>query len=168
MDLSSFAERYRLKVRRDEDGTLIVSGRTGQIYQHGENQLAAMFILSRDSKPRRRTWGNLRRRCQAAGMILRQCGDAEGSFSFDPANPEQCRFAIRVAGARQKNRLSQEQRLVLASRADHARQCRAGLKKTDVPAATSDPTDTGEGKAPSGTALPEIDSRALFLLEPVR
>ncbi len=50
------------------------------------------------------------RQALAAGMVLRQSGDAEGCFSFDPANQQQARLAIRMAGTRAKRQMSDEQR----------------------------------------------------------
>jgi len=43
-------------------------------------------------------------------MKLRQNGDDEGAFSFDPNNREQARLAIKVTGERPKRRISPERR----------------------------------------------------------
>ena len=85
MDLPQFAKEYRLTLKTDNaDGTEVIFGRTGQIYEYDLDLLAVMFILPNDAKPRPRTWRQTRTKCIAAGMILRQNGDAEGSLSFDP------------------------------------------------------------------------------------
>jgi hypothetical protein len=63
--LRQFAERRRLKVRRDpDDGTDIVVGRRGHIYEYSENELGVMFMPPKtENKPwgkwMPRTWGQL-------------------------------------------------------------------------------------------------------------
>jgi hypothetical protein len=51
----------------------------------------------------------------AAGLTLLQDCDTEGTASFDPKNPEQARPAIRVAGVKQRRRISTETAEHLAS-----------------------------------------------------
>ena len=132
MDLPQFAKKYRLTLKTDNaDGTEVIFGRTGQIYEYDLDLLCVMFILPKDAKARPRTWQNVRTKCLAAGMILRQNGDAEGSLSFDAENHEQSRLAIKVAGVQQKRNLSEDQRWDLVDRAAYARKFRDDLIKNE-------------------------------------
>jgi hypothetical protein len=64
-------------------------------------------------------------------MTLRQNGDAEGAFSFDPGNPVQAKLAIRIAGVKAKRQVSPEQRARTAKMLAAARQ-----RRQDAPAGT--------------------------------
>ena len=109
MELTKFAEKHRLKVKRDpEDGTQVIVGGKGQIYEFSSDELAVMFIPGGD--PRTRQWHTVRENCLAVGMTLQQDGDAEGAFSFDPENQDQAKLAIKVAGAKGMKRLSDQHR----------------------------------------------------------
>ena len=126
MALREFAERYRLKLKRDlGDGTEIIPGRPegSHIYEYGEGELGVMVIS--DSA---RRWGNARRAFLAAGMIIRQNGNREGAASFDPANRSQARLAIKHARVKARRRLSALQREVLV-------RARARIGKTSAPEA---------------------------------
>jgi len=126
MDLTEFAATYNLKAKRDAgDDTTIIPGRTGHIYEHSEAELAVMYILPNEIEPRPRAWSAARKRGIAAGMILRQNGDAEGALSFDPTNAEQVKLAIRVAGIKRKRRLSESDRAKRAARASRLSQIRS-------------------------------------------
>lgn len=102
MTTTDFADKYRLKVRRDADGTEIIPGRPGSshIYEYGEDELRVMFLpyKSIHDPARPRLWHSLCREAIALGMVLRQNGDAEGCLSFDPSDQGQARLAIRIAG----------------------------------------------------------------------
>jgi hypothetical protein len=63
------------------------------------------MLITPASKPARTIfWNKMRGACQAAGMTLRQNGDAEGSFSFDPKNDQQVKLAMQLAGVRPKRK----------------------------------------------------------------
>lgn len=108
--IRNFATRYLLNPTLDkQDLTEIISGRTGQIYDHGEGLLAVMFLPPKGRwMPRK--WGNVRRACIEAGMTLLLDCDSEGSLSFDSENQDEAKLAIRVAGIKSRRRLSDEQR----------------------------------------------------------
>src|SRR5215471_21456665 len=114
MTLGEFADNRRLKIRRDECGDVIIPGRQGQIYEYSDTELGVMFMPmpTRDEpwgKWRPKTWGNFRRAAIAIDMILRQNATSEGCLSFDPANDEQAKLAIKIAGIRPKRKMSPEQ-----------------------------------------------------------
>jgi hypothetical protein len=75
-----------------------------------------MFIptLKLGQAARTGMWNARRKEAEAAGMILRQSGDAEGSLSFNPVNPEQSLIALKIARPKQKRRLSADQLAHLA------------------------------------------------------
>ena len=144
--LREFAERYRLKLKRDPgDGTEIIPGRPegSHVYEYGEGELGVMLMP--DSA---RRWGNARRAFIAAGMTLRQNGDREGAASFAPTNRSQARLAIKYARVKARRRLSALQHEVLV-------RARARIGKPSAPealqGAISSVRASGEGyPAPEG------------------
>ena len=82
------------------------------LYEYDEGELG-LLVLSEVQNPRPRRWAAIRKKCLAAGMILRQNGDDEGALSFDPNNRQQSRLAIKIAGYRPKRQLSPEHRAKL-------------------------------------------------------
>ena len=107
MTLESFAEQYRAKIRRDEtDGTDTILGRLGQIYEYGDDQLAVMFLPAGESSARK--WAAVKRQAEVVGMTLRQSGDDEGVFTFNPADPQQCQVALKIAGVKVRRQMSPE------------------------------------------------------------
>jgi hypothetical protein len=113
VDIKEFAAHYRLQVRRDVDGTDIISAKFGHLYEHSALTLGLLFM---PSAPRARLWSVVKAKATAAGMTVRQNGDTEGTLLFNPASPEQASLAIRLVRARQKRILTVEQRSALAER----------------------------------------------------
>lgn len=100
--IRAFAEKHRLKVVTDKgDGTAIVRGRHGQLFEYG-NSLALMCICEGAAKWTPKKYGNARRACEAAGMIVLQDGDCEGSLMFDHRDGTQAKLAIKVTGCKAK------------------------------------------------------------------
>ena len=55
--LCNFAEKHRLKVKRDDCGDMIILGKQGHVYEYSATELGVMFMPPRiESEP----WG---RRC---------------------------------------------------------------------------------------------------------
>lgn len=111
--IQDLASKHHLGTTRDVDGTTIMAGTTGHVFEYSDTELGVMFM---PPSRRPRLWIKLRKKCLAAGMIPRQNGDAEGSFSFDPHNRIQARLAIKVAGAKKKRQLTAEQKQALLAR----------------------------------------------------
>ena len=101
-----FAQTNRLKTKIDTDGTLIIPGKLGHIYQY-DHQSLGVIVLPRT--PRAKHWGYTRRNLLALGFTVAQDGDREGTAVFDPASKEQARAAIRAAGIKRKRQLSPAQ-----------------------------------------------------------
>jgi len=104
--MMDFAERHRLRIRRDEDGTRIIPGKYGHLWEDDER--LAVTIFGPGTTPR--IWGNRRRACEAVGMELTQDGDSEGTLVFDPSNRGQARAAIKAAGVKRRRIMSPAQR----------------------------------------------------------
>lgn len=125
MTIRNFAEQYNLKLQRDpNDGTDIIPGREGQshIFEY-DDQLLGVLILPYVHNPdaTAHRWKAARAAFTAAGMVIRQNGDCEGTASFDPANPEQAKLAMRYARIKPKRRLSPEHRASLAAASQASR-----------------------------------------------
>jgi hypothetical protein len=138
VDLSTFSQQYRLNVKRDVDGTDIVLGKLGHVYEHSDTQLAILFM---PSTPRARLWSLTKIKGLASGMVLRQNADGEGTLLFDADNPAQSRLAIGLVRARPKRILTDEQRSRLLERLSVARQ--STLKNGTSAARTHEKLDVG-------------------------
>lgn len=67
--VQSFANRHRLKIRVDEDGTRIIPGKLGQIYEYDDAQLAVMVM---PVLYRKNYWGSKRNKLiKAASWLFR-------------------------------------------------------------------------------------------------
>lgn len=103
--LTRFAEHRRLKIRRDECGDRIISGRRGDhIYDMGDGRLAVCLMF-----PTKMRWTYAKKKLRGAGFIVRQDGDTEGTATFDPDDGAQARLAIRITRARVKRQASPAQ-----------------------------------------------------------
>ena len=106
--IQDFADQCRLKTRiSSEDGTKIIPGRLGHIYEYNEYLLG---VIVTPDPPRRRYWGCSRAILVGAGLTIVQDGDGEGAATFDPTDPHQSKAATRAAGIKQKRKLTPLQR----------------------------------------------------------
>ncbi|SRR5581483_3917321 len=110
--VNEWTGKYRLRVKRDSDGTEIVSGAHGHIYEHnGDGQFGLVLEDNAPAKPSKaKSLLGRRRRGLAAGFTAHQSGDCESTLLFDPTNPEQSRLAIALVGARRRRVLDPEHR----------------------------------------------------------
>ena len=67
MDLRTFAAHYHLRTNRDVDGTDIVLGKLGHLYEHSDTQLALLFM---PSSPRARLWSLVKAKGLGVGHDL--------------------------------------------------------------------------------------------------
>jgi hypothetical protein len=111
--LQSFAKKHNLRVQFDDCGDPVTLGTRGHLYEYGPIELGLM-ILSGDD-PSSRFWNAVRPKCISAGMTLRQNGEAEGAFSFDPENKDHARLAIKLTGVRPKKKISDSHKAKLLS-----------------------------------------------------
>ncbi len=116
--IRTFAEQHRLKTSREDCGDfvdLLVTGKQGQIYECSDTELGVMFVTDGKKPPRTGLWNRFKAACLGVGMTLRQVGDAEGSFTFNPADPKQAKVAIKGIRARVKRQMTPESLARLAS-----------------------------------------------------
>jgi hypothetical protein len=128
--IQKFATENKLRVKKDgsgDDAEFVIEGRIGEstISQYGDAELCVAFITTGKLAPRTGLFNTFKEACLAAGMTLRQSGDAEGLFSFDPQDPKQARVAIRGIRAKAKRRMSPEQAAAGAARLAQARLSRS-------------------------------------------
>jgi hypothetical protein len=116
--LRTFAANHRLKVRSHEDGTLIIPGKVGHIWEFDEDFLAVTLLnLTKrkwgGDKKRRREEGPRKGRkheCCRVGMELLRDGDCEGTLLFYPEDAEQVKVALKVAEVKRTRWMSPEHR----------------------------------------------------------
>ena len=143
MNIAIFAEKYRVKTRRDECGDTVIlgkrwkeqpesrdmdPGRRGklqyghQIFECGDGRLGLWLMFYVDNgreiggSGKTAKWPNAKKKLIAAGFTVIRDGDAEGIAVFDPENNDQARLALKLAGVRVRRRLSEEQRKLVADR----------------------------------------------------
>jgi hypothetical protein len=104
--LKDFASTERLRTRIDADGTLIIPGKFGNIYEFDNRSLAVMVIPVR---VRKNYWAITRNKLVDLGLVMTQNGDCEGAAVFDSSNREQAKAAIQAAGISRKRQLSPAQ-----------------------------------------------------------
>jgi len=111
LDIKEFAEKYRVRTRRDSCNEDIITGKLGHIYEHSTAKLGVLFM---PSAPRARLWSVVKSKGTAAGMTIRQNTESEGTLLFDPASPEQAKPALTLVRIKTKRIMSEAQALVLA------------------------------------------------------
>lgn len=132
MDLREFAGQHRLNTKKDVCCDTIISGK---------NQGADTFLLARVKAGRTpdrvefrshifdgydngqlgvclmygtaRKFRSVKRQLEAGGFVVKQEGDTEGIFTFDPANAKQSRLAIQMAKVKIRRIASPAQLAVL-------------------------------------------------------
>jgi hypothetical protein len=123
--IQQFAQRYRLKVRKDECGDPIILGGRKQgtdhhIYDNGDGRLGVCLMFGEHPAK----WTYAKQKGLSAGLIVRQDGSGEGTMLFDPQESNQARMAMRLTGARIKRTLTPEQAQALTERLVTARQAK--------------------------------------------
>ena len=104
--LQQFSTTKGLKTRVDVDGTLIIPGKLGHIYEYDHHTLAVVVV---PSSPRKNYWGITRKKLANLGFTIIQDGDCEGAAAFDPSKPEQVKVAIGAARIFRKRRVAPSQ-----------------------------------------------------------
>jgi hypothetical protein len=95
-----FAERLRLRVKRDECSDPIIPGRRVHIYNHGDGRFLASCSKPRQMTPSSdRTLLKQKHKALDKWVPASQEGDVEAILLFDPEDTKQARLAIRLMGA---------------------------------------------------------------------
>jgi hypothetical protein len=111
VDIKGFAERYRVKTKRDSCGDDIVAGkRASHVFDNGDGKWFGILLLL-ESKMK---WTYAKKKLVAAGFTIKQDGDTEGTALFNPGDRQQARLAFRQARIRVRKELSPAQVAVLA------------------------------------------------------
>jgi hypothetical protein len=116
MSLQQFAEGTRTHIRRDGCADLVIPGKNraalldraeyrGHVYDGFSDGSLGLCLMY----PTKKRWNNARRKLLAVGFVVRQNGDAEGCATFDPANGQQARLALQLAGVKHRRVLSPAQ-----------------------------------------------------------
>ena len=112
MLIEDFAKSHRLKVTKDECGDSIIAGRIYQSniypYSNDGKVFGVIFVTDGKKPPRTGLFNRFKTACLEAGMVIAQSGDAEGAFTFDPANQRQAKVAIKGIRARVKRQMTPE------------------------------------------------------------
>ena len=74
MTLKSFAEKYRLTIKKGEDGIGVIFGKYGQIYEMQRGKFAVLFLPDEDGSKRvsPKMWTGRKRKMLAAGFVILQ------------------------------------------------------------------------------------------------
>ena len=121
MTLVDFAEKQRMKVKKDECGDGIICGKYGHIFEYGSGRLGVCIMSATGTAHR---WKRAREAFIAAGMQITQNGDTEGCAVFDPADQKQVTAAVQHTKVRPRKQVSPECRKVMLANLDRARQVR--------------------------------------------
>ena len=121
--IEKFAEGHRVRVTRDACNDPIIAGRIGEsnIYERSDRRLAVMFVTDGRKAPRTGLYNRFCAACLAAGMVQVQSGDGEGAFTFDPADLNQAKVALKGIRVRVKRKVTPEQLARLATMRNLAR-----------------------------------------------
>ena len=104
-NIIAFAEKYRLRVRRDECGDPIVVGKLGELYQHDDGLVGLVLMSPNGDDPKLdNTLRSRMRKALREGLELVQQGDYESSLLFNPQDHAQAKLAIRLVGVKPKRR----------------------------------------------------------------
>jgi hypothetical protein len=122
MTLQEFAAQHRLKLsNKPEDGGVSqIVGKTGDIYEQSSSELGVCYMPGIKNGRgvgswHPKIWNGFCRSAEAIGMTVRQRGDSEGALSFDPANQEQVKLALKIARVRPKRVVSPERAAILVA-----------------------------------------------------
>ena len=116
MDILTFSQRNRLRVRRDTCGDLFIPGKFGTISEYGGDVFALSFLADASDKGRDNILRSRARRALAAGLQPSQIGDFEGVLLFDSSDHAHARLAIRLAGIKRRRRQTGKGRPFMSER----------------------------------------------------
>ena len=97
-----FANRFRLRTKRDACGEPIAPGKFGHLYQHAPGVIGLLLEEVRKGPTRARSLLARRRKAVAAGFQLHRAGEAESILLFNLGNPAEEALAIELVGAKRR------------------------------------------------------------------
>ncbi len=107
MDTREFATKYRLRLRRAEDGETIIPAKLGHLYSHDPDRGIFGLVLEApaDNSNLDNTLRARKRKAEKEGFQVHQEGDFEAILLFDANDSKKARLAIRLVGARRKRKV---------------------------------------------------------------
>ena len=151
MDIKEFAEKYRVKTRRDSCGEEIITGTrvpkdmpkrveyACHVYDYGDGKRFGLLLLLKTKQQ----WTHAKKQLVAAGFTVKQNAETEGTSLFNPEDAGQVRLAFKLARIHVRRALSPERRQALAAQLGASRQA-AHLVSSPVAEAPL-AQNTGEG-----------------------
>jgi hypothetical protein len=146
-DIGQFARLHRLNWRLDDCGDPIISGKHGEVGEHGDGRLDACFH-GEGPEPFSRLRANRIRQALQHSIGERITGTAgadEALFAFDPSNENHLAWFIRALGIKRKRRVTL-QTLERLRRFRNSRQSLAG-RPFQTPESADDVTAGPEATA---------------------
>ena len=125
----TFAEKNRLRVRRDVCGDSFVPGRFGTISEYGGDVFALSFLADANDKGRDNILRSRIRRALAAGLQPSQVGDFEAVLVFDSSDYAHARLAIQLAGIKRRRHQAGKGKPLTSERARYLAQIRHGCAR---------------------------------------
>jgi hypothetical protein len=122
MNLQTFAEQYRLRVRKDSCGDEVIPGRRAdkagpdrvEAHHHVYEEAGKFFAYL--NFPTTGRWNNARRRLVTAGLAPVVDTDLDGILAFNPDDGSQVQTLLKLIGVRVRRQLTPEQREQLRAR----------------------------------------------------
>jgi hypothetical protein len=160
--LVGFAERYRVRVQRDDCGEQLICGKFGHIYQHAAGLLGLVLEEPRSGKSKRRSLLARRRKAFAAGLSLHQLGQVEAILLFDVGCPSQANLAVRLVGAKRRRVPSPAQLEILRRAREAPRFCKIPAQRPLQPARRHDSHGGGRYTMPSPVGQYFLERKAVM------
>jgi len=126
--IKEFAEKYRVRTKRDSCGEDIITGKrvpkdmpkrveyACHVYDHGDGRFGLLLLLKT-----KRAWNNAKKELTAAGFTIKQNGDTEGTALFNPEDQTQAGLAFKLARIRARREMTPEARAAASERLRLAR-----------------------------------------------
>ena len=99
MELYTFADKYRLRLKRSEDGSSIIPGKLGHIFDNGDGYFGIIFLGEPDNLRLDNTLRARMRKAESEGFEPFVVCDFEGVFLFDPDDTRLARMARKLVEA---------------------------------------------------------------------
>lgn len=106
------ANKLKGKVSEDDNGELVVYGTFGQLFEHDEDHVGAMYMV----EPPRKGWKRMKDKLLAVGAVVSQNGDMEGVVLFEFNNGKALRAACSVLKIANKRSMTPAQREAVKQR----------------------------------------------------
>ena len=140
----TFAEKNRLRVRRDPCDDQFIAGKFGTISEYGGDVFALIFLADANNKDRDNILRSRARRALAAGFRPSQIADFEAVLLFEGNDQVQVRAAMKLAGIKRRRHQGGKGKPLNSERARYLAQIRHGCAREgheEVQSAPTQPKD---------------------------